>query len=140
MLKFYIKITYNKFSLKWNLNWIKCAQGAREKILNGWKNIVEKDQSGEKPIHRSREFEKDIRFQEKSVKKTNWYKGKDGKKFESVMMIPATPHGELKHIIEEKAKNAHLKVKIVEKAGQKLSSYLRKFDKTNNEDKLVWRR
>ena len=49
------------------------------------------------------------------------------------MMIPATPHGELKKIIEDKAKNANLKVKIVEKAGQKLSSYLKKFDSTQSE-------
>ena len=47
------------------------------------------------------------------------------------MMIPATPHGELKHIIENKAKAANLKVKIVEKAGPKLGAYLKKFDKTN---------
>ena len=49
------------------------------------------------------------------------------------MMVPATPDGELKKIIEEKAKNANLKIKIVEKAGQKLSSYLKKFDKTQPE-------
>ena len=45
-------------------------------------------------------------------------------------MIPATPNGELKKAIEEKAKTANLKVKIVEKAGTKLGSYLKKFDKT----------
>ena len=61
----------------------------------------------------------------------NWYKGKDGKKFDSVMMVPATPNGELKKIVEEKAKTADLKVKIVEKAGMKLSAYLKKYDKTD---------
>ena len=45
-------------------------------------------------------------------------------------MIPATPNGELKKAIEEKAKTANLKIKIVEKAGTKLGTYLRKFDKT----------
>ena len=45
-------------------------------------------------------------------------------------MIPATPHSELKHLIENEAKIAKLKVKVVEKAGVKLGSYLRKFDKT----------
>ena len=47
-------------------------------------------------------------------------------------MIPATPNGELKKAIEEKAKTANLKVKIVEKAGPKLGSYLRKFDRTKS--------
>ena len=84
-------------------------------------------------MHRSREFEKEKRFKDKLEKKKTWYKGKDGKKFDSVMMVPATPDGELKKIIEEKAKKADLKIKIVEKAGQKLSSYLKKFDKTQPE-------
>ena len=50
------------------------------------------------------------------------------------MMVPATPNGELKQIIEEKAKIAKIKVKIVEKAGTKLSAYLKKFDKTSTKN------
>ena len=100
-------------------------------ILKGWKNILEKAESGEKPLHRSREFEKEKRMKDKSEKKLNWYKGKNGDKFESVIMIPATPNGELKQTIEEKAKSADLKVKIVEKAGMKLSAYLKKYDQTS---------
>ena len=46
-------------------------------------------------------------------------------------MVPATPNGELKQTIEEKAKAANLKVKIVEKAGMRLSTYLKKYDTTN---------
>ena len=101
-------------------------------ILNGWKIIQEKAESGERPIHRNRDFEKEKRKQEKADKKLNWYKGKDGKSFESVLMIPATPNGELKTIIQEKAKLSDLKVKIVEKAGVQLATYLQKFDKTNS--------
>ena len=70
-------------------------------------------------------------MKDKSEKKLNWYKGKNGDKFESVIMIPATPNGELKQTIEEKAKSADLKVKIVEKAGMKLSTYLKKYDQTS---------
>ena len=47
-------------------------------------------------------------------------------------MIPATPNSELKEIIQNEAKIAKLKIKVVEKAGVKLGSYLRKFDKTTN--------
>ena len=67
-------------------------------ILNGWKKILEKAESGEKPLHRNRDFEKEKRIKEKETKKLNWFKGKDGKAFESVIMIPATHQGELKKI------------------------------------------
>ena len=80
-------------------------------------------------MHRKREFEKEKRTKEKTDKKLTWYKGKDGTKFDSVLMIPATPNSELKQVIEEKAKTHKLRVKIVEKAGAKLSSYLKKYDK-----------
>ena len=103
-------------------------------IIKGWKSILEKDKTGERPLHRAREFERETRINEKSEKKTNWYKGKDGKTFDSVLMVPVTPEGELKRVIEEKAKNANLKIKIVEKAGQKLNTYLRKYDKTQSDE------
>ena len=35
MLKFYIKITYNKLSLKWNPKLIKCALCAQKKSQHG---------------------------------------------------------------------------------------------------------
>ena len=47
-------------------------------------------------------------------------------------MIPATPGSELKLKIEEEAKKNDLKIKVVEKAGTKLGSYLKKFDQTKN--------
>ena len=101
-------------------------------ILNAWEKILEKSESGERPLHRKREFNKEERAKAKEAKKVNWYKGKDGKSFDSVMMVPATPHGELKKIIESKAKSANLKIKIVEKSGVKLVTYLkRKYDKTS---------
>ena len=102
--------------------------------MKGWKRIVEKAKNGERPLHRDRKYKKDERKEEKEKKKRNWYKGKDGKSFESVLMIPATPHGELKQIVEKKAKEAKLKVKIVEKAGMKLGTYLKKFDTTNKKE------
>ena len=83
-----------------------------------------------KPL-RSREFEKEKKI-EKNSKIINWYKGKDGKSFDSVLMIPATPNGELKKVIQEIAKSSNLRVKIVEKSGTKLGTYLRKFDKTKS--------
>ena len=80
-------------------------------ILKGWKKIQEKAESGERPLHRKREFEKEKRTKEKSDKKLTWYKGKDGTKFDAVLMIPATPNSELKQVIEEKAKTQNLESK-----------------------------
>ena len=102
-----------------------------QSILNGWEKILKKSETGEKPLHREREFEKEKRQKDKQMKKSTWFRGKDGNTFDSVLMIPATPNSELKQTIEEHAKTAKLKVKVVEKSGAKLGSYLRKYDKTN---------
>ena len=99
-------------------------------ILHGWKIIQQKAESGERPLHRGRNFRKEERKDEKEKKKVNWYKGKDGNSFDSVMMIPATPDSILKKIFEEKAKEAKLRIKIVEKSGMKLGSYLKKYDRS----------
>ena len=99
-------------------------------IIKAWKSILEKDRTGERPLHRPRNFMKAERKNEKNDKKLNWFKGRNGNTFSSVLMVPITPNGELKKSIEEKAKAANLKVKIVEKAGPKLGGYLRKYDKT----------
>ena len=101
-------------------------------ILNGWKVILKKSENGERPLYRSRSYKKDERKEAKLMKIINWYKGKDQKSFDSFLMIPATPGSELKKSFEEQAKKEGLKIKIVEKSGMKLSSYLKKFDKTQN--------
>ena len=101
-------------------------------IKNGWKMILKKSENGERPLHRSRGFQKEARKEEKIKKVLNWYKGKDGKSFDSVLMIPATPGGELKRKFEEKAKQEGLKLRIVEKTGMKLGGYLKKFDRTKS--------
>ena len=42
-------------------------------ILKGWKKILEKAETGERPLHRNREFEKEKRKSEKENKKNNWF-------------------------------------------------------------------
>ena len=101
-------------------------------ITNGWKEILRKSESGERPLHRSRGYKKEERKEAKLMKRVNWYKGKDQKSFDSFLMIPATPGSELKRSFEEQAAKEGLKIRIVEKAGMKLGSYFKKFDKTQN--------
>ena len=121
--KYMKKLQSSNYSHKERLEILKA-------IKHGWKQILKKAESGERPLHRSRNFNKEERKLAKENKKINWFKGKDGKTYDSVLMIPATPDSELKTIFEEKAKTAGLKVKIVEKTGMKLGSYLKKYDKT----------
>ena len=101
-------------------------------IKNGWKIILKKAETGERPLHRNREFEREKRIEDKENKPHNWYK--QNGQFESLMVIPATPGSILKKIFEEKAKLAGLKIKIVERSGMKLVNYLKKFDKTNKKE------
>ena len=49
-------------------------------------------------------------------------------------MIPATPGGILKKILKEKARIANLRINVVEKPGMKLSSHLKKYEKTANKE------
>ena len=120
--KYMKKLQSSNYSHKTRLQILKS-------IKNGWKKILSKAQSGERPLHRHREFEEEKRINDKESKMKNWFK-QDGK-FESVFMIPATPDSILKKFFEEKAKIYNLKIKFVERSGMKLGNYLKKFDKTN---------
>ena len=85
---------------------------------------MKKSENGERPLHRSRDYKREERKEEKQNKKLTWYKGKDGKSFDSVIMVPSTPGCELQKKIQEKAKQSRLKVRVVEKPGIKLGSYI----------------
>ena len=50
-------------------------------------------------------------------------------------MIPATPNSELKKEVDQIAKSAGLRVKVVERPGKKLIDYLKGFDKTRKTEK-----
>mgnify|MGYP003324695666 CR=1 FL=1 len=60
--------------------------------------------------------------------------GKDGKTFESVMMIPATPNSQLKKMIQERLRALKLgnNIKIIEKSGQKFIEVLKQHNKQPN--------
>ena len=100
-------------------------------IKNAWKIIVKKDQSGERPLYRSRSYEKEERMKAKEKKKTNWFKtnSKGEKIYDSVLFIPATPESALKKEIEDEAKACDLRVKVVERPGKKLIDYMKSFVK-----------
>ena len=88
-------------------------------------------------MFRSREYNKEKRKEEKENKKKNWYKGKSGKQYDSVIFIPATPNSTLKKEVEKIATQTGLKVKVVENAGQRMVDYLKTFDKTTRSSKCM---
>ena len=62
--------------------------------LNKYKQIREKDNTGECPIYRNREWKRTERDQKKQQNKTQWYK-KGRTKIKSVIFVPATPRSQL---------------------------------------------
>ncbi|KXJ11003.1 hypothetical protein AC249_AIPGENE16189 [Exaiptasia diaphana] len=85
-----------------------------DSALKAYKNMKSKDQAGEVPLYRPREWRRKERENEKRSKRNNWYK-KGG--YSSVVFIPATPDSELKRKLEDDVRSSGIKVKIVEKAG-----------------------
>ena len=82
--------------------------------MKAYASILEKEASGEKPVHRAKNWKRDERRKEKVNKKANWYKNSGS---ETVIFVPYTPHSQLKSIYMAIIKNSKFKIKIVEKAG-----------------------
>ena len=69
-----------------------------------------KHESGEKPIHRDREFKKEERRKEKNNKVKSWYR--KGNHHDSVMFIPITPGSVLKGRIQERLESGQFNIKL----------------------------
>ena len=82
---------------------------------------IEKDQSGERPLHRPKTWMRLTRKKEKLEKKRNWYR-KSG--HESVLFVPCTTGEALKKAYEEKIAESAFKIKVIERSGKKLSDIL----------------
>jgi hypothetical protein len=61
----------------------------------------------------------------KSAKKLDWYK-QGG--FESVIFVPAPPSSDLQKMYQEAVKMSGLKIRVVERAGRSVKSYLQRSD------------
>ena len=95
--------------------------------LNAYDRIREKDERGEVPMYRPRNWNKEEREEEKKRKKSNWFRGKEGKN-ESVLFVPATPGGELKKKYQEVIGAAEVKIAVVEVPGTTMKRKLQKSD------------
>ena len=91
--------------------------------LNAYENVKVKDQTGEQPMYRSREWKMYTRKREKRKKKNNWFKKGE---YKSVMFIPPTPKSELKKAFETEIKKSQVKIKVVETSGNSLKNKLQR--------------
>ena len=95
--------------------------------MTAYKRAREKDEEGVEPMHRTRDWKKGERMRTKRKKKSNWFRGKGGKK-ESVIFIPATPGSVLKKRYEKVIDQAKMEIAVVEKPGDTLKKRLQRSD------------
>ena len=93
--------------------------------LAAYRKMIEKDERGECPLYRPREWNRRERQREKGKKKKGWYK-KGG--YESVIFVPCTPKSELANKFKQTIKESNAKIKIIEKSGRTIGDMLRTSD------------
>ena len=87
------------------------------------------DQTGTKPMFRSRSWNFEERSRKKLEKRHNWWNSKNSKvKYKSVIFVTPTPGGELIKELETREKelkrNSEECVKFVDKGGRKIKDIL----------------
>ena len=105
--------------------------------LNAFEKMVKDDQVGTKPLYRDKNWNKEIRREQKEGKQRNWYKsdgngntgnGSKSVKYNSVLFVPVTKGGklakELKKREEELNRFKTERIKIVEDGGVQLKNFL----------------
>ena len=132
---FMVKLKNSGYNRKYRVEILDSAMKAFEKML-------EEDRNGKKPLFRNKEWMREEREASKDDKKRNWYKD-DKNSYKTVLFVPPTPGGvltkELKKREQELNKNNSDRIKIIEKGGVKIESFLTKknpFKKENCSVKL----
>ena len=83
------------------------------------------DEDGQHPLHREREWRKQDRQKQKQNKKSSWLT-RGG--FDTVVMVPATPGGELAKKYQQVVDNnpGPVKIKVMEQGGRQVKSIVQK--------------
>ena len=91
--------------------------------VSGFERILDKVDKGERPLHRPRTWNAEVRRKRKLISKGAWYRPAD-----AVFFAPATPGGELAKqlqiVMEEEGKRLNLRIKTVEAGGISLKRKL----------------
>ena len=74
-----------------------------------------------RPVNRLKNWNRAERERQKQQKRKEWYK-QGG--FDSVLFLPSTPQGKLKHMCEDIIKRSGIRIKVVERTGRTLKSQL----------------
>ena len=105
--------------------------------MHAYDKIIEKEDKGEEPMYRPRNWKKKERENKKKLMKDNWFR-RNGE--ESVLFVTATPRSELKRAYEEVIrKNGKVNIRIVEKGGAPLIKKLKRNEtnQTNECDCII---
>ena len=89
-----------------------------------YSRMKEKESQGE-PMHRSRTMNRDERKKGKAEKRKKWY---DTTKYEATLFVPATPGSELQKRMQGKVNESGVKLKVIERSGEKLIRMVQKND------------
>ena len=124
---FLLRMQYSGYDKKFRYEVVASA-------LNAYRIRKEADESGERPMYRTKGWNKEERTKEKIRKKKNWY-AKGGN--ESVIFVPATPRSQLRREYQQEIRNLGFNIKVVEKAGNTLKRILQRSDNCGKNDCLV---
>ena len=87
----------------------------------GWCKILNKEFNDGVPRYRHVNYNRAERDQAKQAKKDNWFKSKNlpADQAKSVLIVDASPEGEIKAIFEEEIAKSNLKIRVIERPGMK---------------------
>ena len=98
--------------------------------LTAWEKQVEMDRTGERPLYRPREWQKEERAKKKEFKSRGWFRKLGGKTNDFSLFCPASPGGRLaakwREVVEEVRESSGGLVRgyVAEKSGTPLSALL----------------
>ena len=113
-----LRLQYSGYDRKFREQVVRSALAAYNRLLD-------LDASGEKPLHRPREWRALERARERRKRRDNWFrKGGSG----TVIFVPATPGSQLKRLYMREIKATDFKIKVVEQSGTTLKAMLQRSD------------
>ena len=95
--------------------------------LHAYDRMVQRDENGEVPFHRPKEWKKEERMKSRRARRRDWFRGRKNEK-ESVLFIPVTPGGELKRRFMRIIQEAKIQISVVEKTGVSMKQKLQRSD------------
>ena len=114
MNKMMIRIQLSGYDKKFRYEVLQSA-------LKAYEIMKIKDETGEVPMYRAKNWKRHQRKKERELKKENWYKIGG---YKSIIFAPATPQSQLAKIWKERIEKSGLKIKVIERAGKSLKSVL----------------